>query len=92
MYCTEKTTTQTLHMITPHEHETNTNLKDLKIGQIQTQKKNCKKRKTKIFTKNFTNEIKNITINHTQLLLYYSSLDALVQFLFTNNFCSQSLT
>ena len=54
MYCTEKTTTQTLHIITPHEHETNTNLKDLKIGQIQTQKKNCKKRKTKIFIKNCT--------------------------------------
>ena len=28
----QQQTTQTLHMITPHEQETNTNLKDLKIG------------------------------------------------------------
>ena len=31
VYCT--TTTEALHMMIPHEHETNTNLKVLKIGQ-----------------------------------------------------------
>ena len=39
-------------MITPHEQETNTNLKDLKIGQKQTHVK--KLYKTKIFIKNCT--------------------------------------
>ena len=38
----QQQTTQTLHKITPHEQETNTNLKDLKIGQIQTHVKKLK--------------------------------------------------
>ena len=39
MCCTTKTTTtQTLHMITHHEHETNTNLKVFKTGQIHMSK------------------------------------------------------
>ena len=52
MYCKAKTTT--LHMITPHEHESNTNLKDLKIGHEQSHVKNCKKLKAKNFLKNCT--------------------------------------